>query len=67
MDIPLPPRFNESFVTGYSENPAIVHFAGFKDWQTSKRAPRREYLKRYREMTWEEALHGKNSDRRTDV
>lgn len=54
----LPVRYNESIVTGYTEEPAIVHFAGFKDWQTSSRAPRREYLKKYREMTWEEVLNG---------
>ena len=52
-------RYNECFVTGYSETPAIVHFAGIKDWQTSARASRREYLKKYREMCWDEvmALH----------
>ena len=59
-DVTIPNRYNESFVTGYSDNPAIVHFAGFKDWQTSKKAPRREYLKRYREMSWEEALSGRD-------
>lgn len=56
MDLPV--RFNESMVTGYTEEPAIVHFAGIKDWQKSPKAPRREYLKKYREMTWEEALRG---------
>lgn len=55
-------RFNESFVTGYSEEPAIVHFAGIKDWQNSPRACRREYLKKYREMTWEDVFNGKGSD-----
>lgn len=52
----MDPRYNECFVTGYSERPAIVHFAGHRDWQTSSRVARREYLKRYREMTWDEAL-----------
>lgn len=65
--VDLPVRYNESFVTGYTEEPAIVHFAGVKDWQKSPRAPRREYLKKYREMTWEEALHGKYPHRRSDV
>lgn len=65
--VELPVRYNESFVTGYTEEPAIIHFAGFKDWQTSSKAPRREYLKRYREMTWEEALHGKNPNRGANV
>ena len=66
-DMTLPSRFNESFVTEYSDAPAIVHFAGFKNWQTSTRAPRREYIKKYRGMTWKEATRGKNPNRRTDV
>lgn len=56
-EIKLPTRYNESFVTGYTENPAIVHFAGFKDWQTSLKVPRREYIKHYREMSWRDILH----------
>lgn len=60
--VKLEPRFNESIVTGYSEEPAIVHFAGIKNWQNSKRASRREYLKKYREMSWEDVFNGKDSD-----
>ena len=60
-------RFNESFVTGYSEEPAIVHFAGIKDWQSSPRACRREYLKKYREMSWKEVCYGKDSDCSSDI
>ena len=52
----MDPEYNECFVTGYSERPAIVHYAGIKDWQESRRACRREYLKTYRDMTWDEAL-----------
>lgn len=59
-DTSLPVRYNETIVTGYTENPAIVHYAGFKGWQTNSRAPRREYLKKYREMTWEEVLGDEN-------
>lgn len=78
-DIALPMRFNESIVTGYTENPAIVHFAGIKGWQKSERASRREYLKRFRDMTWEEVLDrhkantegetpdGKDSDRGSNL
>lgn len=65
--IKLPVRYNETIVTGYTEDPAVVHFAGFKNWQNNVRAPRREYLKRYREMSWEEVLNGKNTDRSTDI
>lgn len=60
--VDLEPRFNESIVTGYSEEPAIVHFAGIKNWQNSPRASRREYLKKYREMSWKDVLNGKDSD-----
>lgn len=67
MAADLAPRFNESFVTGYSEEPAIVHFAGIKDWQTSPRASRREYLKKYREMTWEGVINGRDTNRSPDI
>ena len=55
-------RFNESCVTGFTDNPAIVHYAGFSDWQKTSRASRREYLRQYRKMTWEEILDAKDSD-----
>ena len=41
-------RFNESVVTGFTNDPAIVHFCGAKDWWTRKDMFRREYLERYR-------------------
>ena len=65
--VELEPRFNESLVTGYSEEPAIIHFAGIKNWQYSPRASRREYLKKYREMSWEDVLNGKDSDCGTNI
>ena len=54
--VELPTRYNECFVTGYTEEPAIVHFAGIGDWQTSMKAARREYIRKYREMTWDEVM-----------
>ena len=54
--IELPARFNECYPVGYTDNPAIVHFAGYKDWANDPKAPRREYYRKYREMSWEEAL-----------
>lgn len=57
-DVKLPVRYNESVVTSYTENPAIIHFAGYKNWKTNDRAARREYLKRYREMSWKEVMKG---------
>ena len=73
--IDLDPRYNESFVTAYTETPAIVHFAGHKNWQNSARVPRREYIRKYREMSWDEvmSLHeervksNENSDSSTNV
>lgn len=44
----MPARFNECFCCGISENPAIVHFAGWPNWYTiPEDMPRREYLIRY--------------------
>lgn len=65
-DIALPVRYNESIVTGYTDSPAIVHYAGFKEWTSNPKVCRREYLKHYREMTWGEVLH-ENPDRGTNV
>ena len=65
--VDLPVRFNETIVTGFTDSPAIVHYAGFKEWQTNPRVSRREYLKKYREMTWKEALDGKSSNRSSDI
>lgn len=66
-NVSLPTRFNESFVTGFTDNPAIVHYAGFKDWQDNPRLSRREYLRRYRKMTWKDIFDVKNSDCRSDI
>lgn len=45
--IELPTRYNESIVTGMTRSPAVVHYAGFKDWTENYIMPRREYLDRY--------------------
>ena len=65
VDMPL--RFNETVVTGFTDSPAIVHYAGFKEWQNNPRVSRREYLKKYQGMTWKEALNGKRVDRSSDI
>lgn len=49
-------RYNESYATGFTDNPAIVHYAGFKHWWDSPKMPRREYLRKYMDMNWKEAL-----------
>lgn len=65
VDLPL--RFNETVVTGFTDSPTIVHYAGFKEWESNPRVSRREYLKKYREMTWEEVLNGTNSDSSSNI
>lgn len=40
-------RFNETFCTGYTNNPAIVHFAGRTDWYQNRNMFRWEYRDKY--------------------
>ena len=54
--VDLPMRYNENRAVGYTDDPAIVHYVGYMDWQTNPQLPRREYLKLYRDMTWDEVL-----------
>ncbi len=54
--VDMPVRFNENRATGYTDNPAIQHFVGFMDWTTNPNLPRREYLKLYRDKSWDEIL-----------
>jgi len=46
--VELDVRYNESFCCGYTDNPAIVHYAGLFDWWENKTMPRAEYLERYK-------------------
>ena len=50
--LPLPVRHNEAFCTGTTERPAIVHFAGYKNWTTDAGMPRAGRLRTYRCATW---------------
>ena len=43
----IPPRYNECFCCGYTDNPAVVHYAGHTDWYTDQNMYRREYLDKY--------------------
>ena len=43
-----PLRFNENMSTGYTDDPAIVHFCGYHDWWDNHNIYRREYLDFYR-------------------
>lgn len=40
-------RFNENMSTGYTDNPAIVHYCGIDDWYENKSIYRRKYLDAY--------------------
>ena len=46
--VPLDIRYNESFATGQTDNPAIVHYCGIRDWFTTRAMYRIDYLDRYR-------------------
>lgn len=46
MDIDV--KYNESFCCGQTDDPVIVHYAGYPDWWTKPNLPRREYLDMYR-------------------
>lgn len=41
-------RYNENQFTGFTDNPAIVHYAGISDWWSNPYISRVEYLNRYR-------------------
>lgn len=62
--VQLPIRFNESRVTGYTDRPAIVHYAGIMNWKGNYSIPRGERMKEYAEMSWDEALkrHERNRE-----
>ena len=63
-DMPL--RYNENRATGYTDEPAIVHFVGYMDWQTNPRLARREYLKLYRDKPWSEIEKLHKARKRTE-
>ena len=45
--VDLDVRYNECFCCGQTDNPAIVHFAGYPDWYKNPEIPRYEYRARY--------------------
>ena len=44
----MPTRYNECFATGYSDDPAVVHYAGVGTWWLPD-VPRHEYYDKYRQ------------------
>lgn len=55
-DVALKTRFNETWWTGFTDNPAIVHYAGEMEYRKSPKVPRLEYAKKYEQMTWDEVM-----------
>ena len=47
--VPLDVRWNEAIPTGRTENPAVVHYCGIREWFTDRNIARVEYLNKYRE------------------
>lgn len=45
----LPLRFNENCMTGYTDDPGIVHYCSIGDWYTNRSMFRREYLEEYKQ------------------
>lgn len=48
--VTLPTRYNECFATGASDDPAVVHYAGYPNWMENRDMPRLEYLDKYRHL-----------------
>ena len=49
MIVPVDKRYNENFATGYTNDPAIVHYCGIRGWWDDRSSQRSEYLRAYRE------------------
>lgn len=55
----LPVRYNECFCCGQTVNPAIVHYAGVRDWYENTEMTRVEYIDKYRKKV---RKHNERSD-----
>ena len=55
----LPTRYNDCYICGMSDNPAIVHYIGTAYWQTDKTIPRYELLEKYRAMSWDDVRNAR--------
>ena len=51
MIVDLDVRYNENQFTGYTDSPAIVHYAGVGDWWTNHNISRGDLLKKYKDLT----------------
>ena len=50
----LPVRYNDGRVCGVTDNPAIAHFVGVRNWQTDPNQAHFELLEKYRALSWDE-------------
>ena len=48
--VPMDIRYNECFATGYSANPAIVHYCGISKWYNKQDMFRVEYLNEHKRL-----------------
>lgn len=48
MIVDLDVRYNENVMTGFTENPVIVHYCSIGNWWTNPHMDRVEYLNKYR-------------------
>lgn len=46
--VPMERRFNECRMCGYTDHPAVVHYAGYTDWFRNPLMDRAEYLLEYK-------------------
>lgn len=46
--VDLDARYNECFCCGFTDKPAIVHYAGIGDWMNNRSMSRWEYLEEYK-------------------
>ena len=49
--IPLAVNYNESQMTGYTDNPIIVHYCGYRNWWTNQNMYRADLLNRYKRLS----------------
>lgn len=45
--VPLDVRWNENKMTGFTDNPGIIHYCSISNWYENRFMSRREYLDRY--------------------
>ena len=52
----LPVKYNDSFCCGYRDTAAIIHYAGYSNWQKRTELPKYDRLIKYRNMSWDTAM-----------